>query len=1049
MDKIIKKKWIFGFALFFFLALSLNVSAAEVFNISAMIMADTGDTGLDGNIPNNGDTLLSKGWDSCTNAKYNNSLVLNGSMAMSAASGNCYEDKNMGAVYNWSIEVWYFQRGTATQSALRLWNAAAGDFLQIGSAGATFAGSGITACTAPKPDDWNLLKIYNYDNTIIYYCMGNTTGECCVPGTLNGIGNVNGRKSLEFDTSYSFDNFMMYYGNVSPFFAYHEAPPAPPATSTTLNISAGIPANNTQFPTSLMNFSLSANASFNFNCSLLINGTINNTREYTSGTEKYVNFSLNLADGAWTYQIQCWDNNSAPNTTTKLFYIDSIYPTSSSSFISNKAYQFGSNFSAWFYCIDETILHSINITLNGNALFGDTSLTATTVNYTINISSNNYTLGINNLTLRCADGHTKNTLLGEYEFKIPYILKNSLRYDFKKPYNKGYVEIVSGSIFDEFSTKKEKDRYTFNLKPNSIKTSYEFDVYSDFNIKIVNAPNTPYKKWLIFDDHWLDFNEESGADVEIQRINSRQVKVIVANVPSKPELKFSSIGDLNIITANYSFYVFNVTESWPSPVVETANSIFSMSVYASSAYVSDVNAYLIFNKTSYTATKTIAPSFCAGTCDKNWSFTQVNNSGLISSNLSIYPFYWTFNVVSNGTGSYNLTNHTQEVYQMIIDNCTSGQAKNNTYNFTYYDELSTSNIVNARAEGNFKVWYSSSSLSRTYSLKYHNDSFSQFCIYPGWAALTSDYEFLFTPTDSATYPVENAYANGITLSTNPGQNRDIYFLTISNATLITINLYDQYNNEVVGYLIQAWKYSLATNNYTLVGTEKTDTNGQVKMYLYVASNEYRFIIKDTNGTTALTTEKMKLFSTEYTFRLPSTTTFDSPLFYVGWLDHTLTFDDLTNITTLYWNDLTPIASHYYLEVYNGTTNGSILLFRNISTSNSGTMTYTLPGDYGFWNVVFYINYTADHQKYYVDSLNIDKRRDWDVFGVETLLFGMIYICVLVGIGITISAEIAMIMAIVGLVGMYLLGFINLSNGIVGLIAIVITGIILIVRAFRR
>lgn len=99
--------------------------------------------------------------------------------------------------------------------------------------------------------------------------------------------------------------------------------------TVTLNISSSLPENNTQFNTELLSLNLTANASLDFNCSLYLDSTLNQTNTgYTSGNNIPVNFSLNFdssLEQTFIYYINCYDENYNKNSTTNTFSIVKIY----------------------------------------------------------------------------------------------------------------------------------------------------------------------------------------------------------------------------------------------------------------------------------------------------------------------------------------------------------------------------------------------------------------------------------------------------------------------------------------------------------------------------------------------------------------------------------------------------------------------------------------------------------------------------------------------------------------------------------------------------
>lgn len=817
---------------------------------------------------------------------------------------------------------------------------------------------------------------------------------------------------------------------------------SPPAgTPDTINISDTVyPAHNTQYNYSAVNINFTVNASYNFNCSLYLNSVLNETQlNLNSGTNVFVNFSNNYADGTFDYYVNCSDNQTSEITSTRTFYVDTVFPTLSTNHTNSSHYKLGDFINNWFSCTDDILLHTFNVSIDGTDIYGNNTFNSTSINYTLNYNTTNLSIGVHNLSIYCADGHTAEKLKGDYKVKIPTLLKNELKFEFDGVYNEGYITIESTDIFDVWSAEKKYDRYSFDLEPDKKKSKYDFDVESSFPIKIVELPNSEWKKWIIFDEHWLDFAEEDGFEIDIERINPKKVRVSVSGLKDKTKFKFNSIGDLNVVTADYYFYSFNATETFTTPTAEADTVTFTLNLTKNSSYITDADASLNYNGTWFNPTKS--------TSAESIYFSQNIFVGLIDSGNQLNnSFNWVYNTTGTTNNTYNTTLRNQTVDKMIIGNCTSAPS-NRTINFTYLDEIYTSTKVNATASGVFTVWNGNVAYSRNHSFSYGNDVHSEACISPDYATLNANLQMTFDPILTY-YNNENYYENNKKINTTL-QTIQIYFLNLTTSTEVTITVLDNFYEPVLDYLVEAHRYNLVGNNFTLVGTEETDSNGQVEFDLNVDDYEYKFIVKDTDGIQVYESATMKLFSAEYTFRLPASTSDTLPEQIISALTYTLNYNSTTRNVSLTWSDLTGIASRHYLEAYNHTTNTSNPLSVQTSTASSGAMSYIVPNASGYYTVNYYIDYSNNSKKYYVDGEMIDIRDEWDVFGTETLILALLYIGVLAFVGITIRAEVGIFLSVVGLIAMYIFGMINLGTGLVGLMGMVVTGLVLIFRLYRR
>lgn len=113
---------------------------------------------------------------------------------------------------------------------------------------------------------------------------------------------------------------LYYYGNMS---GQAHSPPPPP--EDTLNITATYPPTNAQFSQNTIGINATISSKYPnlSNCSLYINGSLNQTE---TGLNDKVNFTLTLADGDYLYSLYCLDNQTNETTVNKTFFIDNTNP---------------------------------------------------------------------------------------------------------------------------------------------------------------------------------------------------------------------------------------------------------------------------------------------------------------------------------------------------------------------------------------------------------------------------------------------------------------------------------------------------------------------------------------------------------------------------------------------------------------------------------------------------------------------------------------------------------------------------------------------------
>lgn len=161
-----------------------------------------------------------------------------------------------------------------------------------------------------------------------------------------------------------------------------------------INISSPYPIGDSHFINSTININASMNNTFNTNVSLYINSTLNQTRQYSPGTNN-ISFNVTLPKGSYSYYLYA-ESNSSNNltTTTKIFSIDTnsinitIRSENTNALIYyNVSVRFSSNFSSEIYYYTNTSnLYVENLTEGEyQLLFSNTNYSSRT--YIITISN--------------------------------------------------------------------------------------------------------------------------------------------------------------------------------------------------------------------------------------------------------------------------------------------------------------------------------------------------------------------------------------------------------------------------------------------------------------------------------------------------------------------------------------------------------------------------------------------------------------------------------------------------------------------------------------
>jgi len=477
------------------------------------------------------------------------------------------------------------------------------------------------------------------------------------------------------------------------------------------------------------------------------------------------------------------------------------------------------------------------------------------------------------------------------------------------------------------------------------------------------------------------------------------------------------------LTRRYLFHMSLIySTEYTATEIETAASDFYISFNLTNTGINSANvsAKLMYDNTQYAMTKTIIGE----TIDFNTTIT----TPYINTTTESKTFYFNF-TTDNGITIHNTSNQSQTIYQLYIDAC-GGVTNDTTLNITFRDEIDDT-LIFPDSDIHFKAWKDNPSLYKNYSFNFTNKSSIKFCISPNSTNYTTDYDLQYSETG---YDTKNYNARGQTLL-NTITYLNLTMLSSGNSTTITITVQDDFGDALSNYIVEAWKYELSTNTYSLVSTEETDTNGQVIMYLNT-NKKHLFYVKDQNGNTKYTSDTMTLVSASYTFIV----IVGEELIYQDVLDleRNLQVPDEYKAVSPYvinytWSDVNNLIDRICLAVYNTTIQNMSTYDDACSTADSGTLSISLIATEGYFPIVGYVIATTDKEKYILDTGSITLRTAYDVFNTEGLIYAFLFVGTMaflsLGVATTVGAPAAVMCIILmnfGIIIMRFMGFFNIS-----------------------
>jgi len=1006
--------WILCILIFSSLTLAYEPTAIADYNLY-----DSGDIALDGSNPVSGTNLGTTGWTvNSGDFTYNTAGAAELETLSIWTSSAGYVEKGLSTTSNITIQVSMYDDTSYVGGYNPVIKSDAIEFgIYAGESTTHFAyyDAGWATTTIARSTGWHNWTIYVSGTYIEFYVDGtlahNTTndGETSLAKLSGSTGET------------IFDEFKVWNGTPGQA-------PVPPVTADTINISETNPTENYIFNVNTINL----NATGNFsnpsltNCSLYINGTLNQTvNGYAAGSEEPISFNVTFPadeENIYGYFIGCIDNQSAINTSEVTFKIDQVAPTLLTDFV-NASLVFNRNYTTWFNVSDSLALNSVNISIDGLTYIFNDTMTGTAYNKELTINALNLSSGEHNLSIRIADGHTA-TEIPEYIVKTPILFNNWIKYEFND--RLGYVQVkgLDASILDKFTTEKKLDRYEFTYEPwNDAETSYEFEVESDSYIKIVNRPDTKYKSWLIVDDKWMDFYTDDNPfdEVEITRLSDKKVSVKVSNVVLKDgKIKFKSIGDLNIIEQNFTFFTSNYSLSYTNPVLslESQNVGFSVGDYTGLT----TTASLYWNNTLKTSTKTTP----AGFETFNSAFTTED----FNKNVNISA-YWAYSVTDGTFTEAGNVSFVQEVLNIGIDDCSSYTTQGINYSIKNESDES---LMLGDASAAFKIWLNSSSNYKAFNLSWTNVSTFGVCINPSSLNI-SYYTQLEYKADSQTktYYINNANLDNVT---------DYINLYIEDdTTQVTFTVIDENDNAVENAFINVLSYDLGTDSFKTTEILETDSNGKAVGNIVLNTQFYKFLIT-LNDETVLSTSPTKITSTTQTFQVVLGEDYLETFTTANNVGCTMDYDNSTKGFSFTFNNPSGTEVAACLDLIKSSLNSDRVINSTCINSAAGTLNLYIPGavqDYTYYAQGLI---TIDGNEFVCADDSVSFKDTYKKFGTSGLMGTFLLTIALIAIGLW-SPIVAILLAVIGLVASWFLGFFFLTPGY--MIAFVICAIIFMVR----
>lgn len=561
-----------------------------------------------------------------------------------------------------------------------------------------------------------------------------------------------------------------------------------------------------------------------------------------------------------------------------------------------------------------TIIDADNTTLNSRLIINDilNSSNATTQNNTLtNFSvqfpnTGNFTWFIN-----VSDGPNVNvslTRLFEVRGQGPqFLFRNNIT-------NRTAFETTNQTYYINVSYNTS----TFNITTNFIFGSTQFSLSQHTSTNDTSSSLFPNYNATVFRANIIP-------DIILTNNTNVTTSFNITKRYSNGTNETETYNDTQSIIFAYSVTALEV----PTEITETEITRLTVNISKQAAgEVRNFSVFIEYNRTNNTATRVSNTS----TFDV-WE-TNITTRLINTQNESTTVFAYLNFTYASMMGNRTRANTTQIVHQMILTNCTSPTSTTiPTLNYSIRNETSNTTVL-ATTEMSYVVAKRTNNLNRTYGFTFSNNSAPQICIYPrgGSFNITSGTTIRYSASDFST----RYFYHNTTTITNLTQLFNLFVLSSSQTTTVSIQVIDQFSENIVGAIVKASKYDIPGNFYTFVDSESTGINGIALMQLE-GNETYKFEIY-VDG--VLKKTEIFLVTTDfYTIKilLGTIVSLDAYKEITG-MNSSITCNNGTGSITLTWNDSQNIAGQVCLEVYN-MTGGITRLNQSCSTNDTGTLSF--------------------------------------------------------------------------------------------------------------
>lgn len=558
----------------------------------------------------------------------------------------------------------------------------------------------------------------------------------------------------------------------------------------------------------------------------------------------------------------------------------------------------------------------VNITRGGTVYFNITNETLDGLSYTYTNTLNvtTWPAGRYNVTLEVSDSHTAREI-PDYQ-----VTKKKSSITFKTPTDNN-IKVESREPSTITAT-KETDRYTFRVVFDDATTKARvFDVKTDV-CPLTYKSRSGYKAHFVSScgrgGNWLDFEGVPGTPT-VTRIDAYHYTVSFDSLA--PDVKFRSIGGLNVLSVNYTFYVGNYSVLNPSPVYAREAGTFGLNVTTESSFT-NTTAVLVYNGSTYTPAVTSSSSL--------YNFTTVATAPNATVNLT---YNWTVTVFQqNGVNFTFNVSTVQVVRDWTIVSCGSPQF----INWTQYDEDNPSTKLTGTFAVEIEYWVGNRSNAKLYNATFGSANSWALCFTPADGSFAANVYGQNTVPESFTH---RFYVQNVTYS-NSTTNYSIYNANGTNDALYSdmkittryVTSYGYFKN----VFAQLQRRYVGEGVWRTVQYDKSGDFGLLFFDIKEQSVDYRIKYYDENNSLLLETDSLKFVCTTAVCELTQLLDPASATTEAADIETVVTFNNATSILTVEWDSSSSVSSSVAIKVQKQNFNGLVTVCSTTQTGVAGS-----------------------------------------------------------------------------------------------------------------